>query len=31
LGLPLGRFWCKLAWYSFLVFLASSVVDVPSI
>ena len=25
LGLPLGHFWCKLAWYIILVFLASSV------
>ena len=25
LGLPLGYFWCKLAWYIFLVFLASAV------
>jgi len=25
LGLPLGRFLCKLAWHIFLVFLASSV------
>jgi hypothetical protein len=25
LGLPLGRFWCKLVWYIFLAFLASSI------
>jgi hypothetical protein len=25
LGLPLGCFWCKLAWHIFLVFLASSI------
>ena len=24
LGLPLGHFWCKLAWYIYLMFLASS-------
>ena len=28
LGLPLGRFWCKLFWYIFLVLLASSILSI---